>query len=105
MKFQSIGNPDIDDSRYQYKENLNVMVILDASGSMANYEGNVTRMDAAKKAITEFVKGLPKEANVGLRIYGHKGTGNDSDKALSCSSSDLIYPLSMYNAENFESAL
>ncbi len=81
------------------------MVILDASGSMANYEGSVTRMDAAKKAITEFVKTLPGDANVGLRIYGHKGTGNDSDKALSCSSSELIYPLSNYNAANFEQAL
>lgn len=105
LKFQTIGSPDIEDPRYQFKENLNVMVILDASGSMANYEGSVTRMDAAKKAITEFVKTLPGDANVGLRIYGHKGTGNDSDKALSCSSSELIYPLSNYNAANFEQAL
>lgn len=105
LKFQTIGSPDIEDPRYQFKENLNVMVILDASGSMANYEGSVTRMDAAKKAITEFVKTLPGGANVGLRIYGHKGTGKDSDKALSCSSSELIYPLSNYNAANFEQAL
>lgn len=105
LKFQTIGSPDIEDPRYQFKENLNVMVILDASGSMANYEGSVTRMDAAKEAITEFVKTLPGDANVGLRIYGHKGTGKDSDKALSCSSSELIYPLSNYNAANFEQAL
>lgn len=105
LKFQTIGSTDIEDPRYQFKENLNVMVILDASGSMANYEGSVTRMDAAKKAITEFVKTLPGGANVGLRIYGHKGTGKDSDKALSCSSSELIYPLSNYNAANFEQAL
>ncbi|QCR31540.1 VWA domain-containing protein [Lysinibacillus sp. SGAir0095] len=105
MKFQSIGNPEIEDSRYQFKENLNVMVILDASGSMANYEGSVTRMDAAKKAITEFVKGLPENANVGLRIYGHEGSGKNEDKALSCSSSELVYPLSNYNAANFEQSL
>ncbi len=105
MKFQSIGNPEIEDSRYQFKENLNVMVILDASGSMANIEGSETRMDAAKKAITEFVKGLPEDANVGLRIYGHKGSGKNEDKALSCSSSELVYPLSTYNAANFEQSL
>ncbi|WP_255508003.1 VWA domain-containing protein [Lysinibacillus sp. BW-2-10] len=105
MKFQSIGNPEIEDPRYQFKENLNVMVILDASGSMKNYEGNEPRMDAAKKAITSFVKELPENTNVGLRIYGHKGTGSDSDKALSCSSSELVYPLSTYNAGNFEQAL
>ena len=105
LKFQSIGSPDIEEPRYQFKENLNVMVILDASGSMANLEGSQTRMNAAKKAITAFVKGLPKEANVGLRIYGHKGTGSNADKALSCSSSELIYPLSSYDAVNFENAL
>jgi Ca-activated chloride channel homolog len=105
LKFQSIGSPDIEEPRYQFKENLNVMVILDASGSMGNMEGNQTRMNAAKKAISEFVKGLPKEANVGLRVYGHKGTGSNSDKALSCSSSELIYPLSSYDAASFEQAL
>lgn len=105
LKFQSIGSPDIEEPRYQFKENLNVMVILDASGSMGNMEGNQTRMNAAKKAITGFVKGLPEEANVGLRIYGHQGTGSNADKALSCSSSELIYPLSSYNEANFESAL
>jgi Ca-activated chloride channel homolog len=105
LKFQSIGSPDIENPRYQFKENLNVMVILDASGSMGNKEGNQTRMNAAKKAITEFVKGLPKEANVGLRVYGHKGTGSNADKALSCSSSELIYPLSSYDSASFEQAL
>ena len=105
LKFESIGSPDIEDSRYQFKENLNVVVILDASGSMANLEGGQTRMDAAKTAILEFVKGLPEIANVGLRIYGHKGTGNNADKALSCSSSELVYPISNYHAETFEQAL
>ena len=105
LKFQSIGSPDIEEPRYQFKENLNVLVILDASGSMGNMEGNQTRMNAAKNAITEFVKGLPAEANVGLRVYGHQGTGSNADKALSCSSSELIYPLSSYNETNFEAAL
>ncbi len=105
LKFQSIGSPDIEEPRYQFKENLNVMVILDASGSMGNMEGNQTRMNAAKKAITEFVKGLPEEANVGLRVYGHQGTGSNADKALSCSSSELIYPLSSYDPVSFEQAL
>ncbi|WP_404427580.1 VWA domain-containing protein [Ureibacillus chungkukjangi] len=105
MKFQTIGSPEIEDPRYQFKENLNVMVILDASGSMANFEGSVTRMDAAKQAINQFVKGLPEGTNVGLRIYGHLGSGKNTDKALSCSSSELVYPLSTYNAGNFDQAL
>ena len=96
MKFQAIGSPDIDNPRMQFKENLNVLVILDASGSMGKDIGGQTQMAAAKKAILQFVEELPKEANVGLRVYGHKGTGSSTDKAMSCSSSDLLYPLKPY---------
>lgn len=105
MKFQSIGSPDIEDPRMQFKENLNVLVLLDASGSMNKDVGGETQMVAAKKAITGFLEGLPKEANVGLRIYGHKGTGSDTDKALSCSSSDLVYPLTPYEKGAFQASL
>ncbi|MBS4179628.1 vWA domain-containing protein [Lederbergia citrea] len=105
LKFQTIGDPDIDDPRKQFKENLNVLVLLDASGSMRADLGGQTQMDAAKKAITNFMKGLPKDANVGLRIYGHKGTGSNSDKELSCSSSELVYPLAPYDQSAFQSSL
>lgn len=105
MKFQAIGSPDIDNPRMQFKENLNVLVILDASGSMGKDIGGQTQMAAAQKAILHFVDGLPKEANVGLRIYGHKGTGRSSDKAMSCSSSDLIYPLGPYKNTTFKASL
>ncbi len=105
MRFQAIGNPDIEDPRMQFKENLNVLVLLDASGSMRKDLGGETQMAAAKKAITNFVEGLPAEANVGLRIYGHKGTGSDADKARSCASSDLIYPIGKYNKAGFQTSL
>jgi Ca-activated chloride channel homolog len=105
LKFQSIGSPDVEDPRMQFKENLNVMVILDASGSMGKNLGNQTQMDAAKSAITNFVQGLPENANVGLRIYGQEGTGSSADKALSCGSSELIYPIGKYNPATFTEAL
>ena len=105
LKFQSIGGPDVEDPRMQFKENLNVMVILDASGSMGKSLGNQTQMEAAKSAITNFVQGLPENANVGLRIYGQEGTGSSADKALSCASSELIYPISKYNSATFSEAL
>ena len=101
MKFQAIGSPDIDNPRMQFKENLNVLVLLDASGSMGKNIGGQTQMDAAKKAMYILWKELPEEANVGLRVYGHKGTGSSADKAMSCSSSDLIYPLSPYEKACF----
>lgn len=105
LRFQSIGDPDIDDPRKQFKENLNVLVLLDASGSMRADLGGETQMDAAKKAITNFMKSLPKDANVGLRIYGHKGTGSNSDKELSCSSSELVYTLAPYDQSAFQASL
>src|SRR5690554_4816090 len=65
---------------------FNVEIILDSSGSMGNYMDGKTRMELAKESIQKFASTLPEEANVSLRVYGHKGTGKASDKALSCSS-------------------
>ncbi|MBD8071135.1 vWA domain-containing protein [Bacillus sp. PS06] len=105
LRFDLMGSPDIEDSRYQFKENLNVEIILDASGSMAAQAGGKVKMDAAKDSIISFVDQLPEDAKVSLRIYGHKGTGNNADKALSCKSSELVYPMTSYNQANFQDAL
>lgn len=105
LRFQSIGNPEMEDTRYQFKENLNVEIILDASGSMAQAVNGQVKMDAAKASIINFVKELPKEAKVGIRVYGHKGSNADADKKLSCSSSDIMYPISTYDESHFQSAL
>ncbi|MEI5907454.1 VWA domain-containing protein [Bacillus spongiae] len=105
LKFQSLGNPQIEDSRYQFKENLNVEVILDASGSMAQDVGGKTKMEAAKEEILKFVEGLPEGAKVGLRVYGHKGSNADSAKELSCKSSEIVYPINIYETSKFQTAL
>jgi len=105
LKFESIGDPTNTDSRYQFKDNLNVLFIIDASGSMAQKIDGKEKMTSAKDSILNFVNKLPKDAKVGIRVYGHKGTGSDSDKALSCSSSELIYPISNYNEGEFQAAL
>lgn len=105
IRMASFGNPEIGDPRFQFKENYNVEILLDASGSMSAKEGGKTRMEAAKEAIQAFAESLPKEANVSLRVYGHKGSGKDSDKELSCKSSDLVYTLQPYDASKMQSAL
>jgi Ca-activated chloride channel homolog len=105
LKFETFGNPNISDSRYQFKENLNVVFIIDASGSMAQKINGKEKMASAKDSILNFVSKLPKDAKVGIRVYGHKGTGSDADKALSCSSSELVYPISNYNEGEFQAAL
>ncbi|WP_346207542.1 VWA domain-containing protein [Caldifermentibacillus hisashii] len=105
LKFESLGSPENSDSRYQFKDNLNVIFIIDASGSMAQKIDGKEKMTSAKDSILNFVSKLPKDAKVGIRVYGHKGTGSDADKALSCSSSELVYPISNYNEGEFQAAL
>lgn len=105
LKFQAIGSPEMKDTRYQFKENLNVEIILDASGSMAQEVNGKVKMDGAKDAINKFVQQLPKDARVGLRVYGHKGSNSDSDKQLSCSSSEIMYPISNYDSGKFQASL
>ncbi|MGS2779811.1 VWA domain-containing protein [Robertmurraya sp. GLU-23] len=89
----------------QQAETFNVEVILDSSGSMANLMGSKTRMELAKESINKFASSLPKEANISLRVYGHKGTGTDNDKGLSCSSNELIYPMQPYNQAGLDQVL
>ncbi len=84
---------------------LNVSILFDASGSMnAQINGN-TKMDLAKDAVEAFVSDLPDNVNISLTIYGHEGTGDNSDKELSCSSIDEIYPMGPYDEDEFGEAL
>lgn len=99
------GRPDLEDDRYRFKEYLNVEIILDASGSMAKKIDGKTMMEMAKDAIKEFTSELPKDAKVALRVYGHIGGGSEKDKALSCASNELVYPLTTYRASKLNSSL
>ena len=62
-------------------------------------------MDLAKSSIQDFLKSLPPSANVGLRVLGHKGSGADKDKELSCSQTELVYGLEPYNEGKFNGVL
>ncbi|MFD2368593.1 VWA domain-containing protein [Brevibacillus sp. GCM10020057] len=105
IKLASFGSPEMDDPRFRFKEQYNVEILLDASGSMAAEVNGKTKMEAAKEAIRAFAESLPEKANVALRVYGHKGSGKDSDKALSCASSELVYQLQHYQAQGLSDAL
>lgn len=105
INIESFGSPDIEDDRYQFKEQLNVEVILDASGSMGSVIKGKTMMDIAKESINELAASLPEGANIALRVYGHKGTGEEKDKELSCSSNELIYEMKSYDQNLLKQAL
>ena len=72
---------------------VNVIFILDSSGSMAQMAGSEQKMAVAKGALSKYIANLPEQVNVGLMVYGHTGSNNTSDKTLSCNSIEMIYPL------------
>ena len=53
----------------------NIYLVLDGSGSMDNDDcaGGSTKMDVAKKAVTEFVQGLPGSVSLGLVVFDSNG--------------------------------
>lgn len=84
-----------------------VMILLDSSGSMQQKVGTLTKMDAAKLAIKEYLNkaaGLPS-TQVGLLVYGHKGTSAVADKLESCASAEVKVELGKLNTETAGVAL
>jgi Ca-activated chloride channel homolog len=100
-----LDNPESSEEGIKLKENYNIAILLDSSGSMGFMEGNQTRMALAKQAINDFVSGLPEQAKISLQVYGHVGTGSESDKEKSCENVAEVYPLSAYQQEEFKQAL
>ena len=68
---------------------LRLALILDASGSMWAKVGARTRIDIAKEVMAQVVEKLPDDAEVALRVYGHRiGPG----KPGACEDSELVSP-------------
>jgi hypothetical protein len=75
---------------------VNVELILDSSGSMAEeIVPGQTRIDAARDVLGEVIDELPEQdgINVGFRVYGHKGNNTEAGKAVSCRSTELKVPI------------
>ncbi|WP_243522810.1 VWA domain-containing protein [Bacillus pseudomycoides] len=85
--------------------NYNIEILLDASGSMAGKIDGKMKMDIAKEAIQQFVSGLPENVHVSLRVYGHKGSNEEKDKAASCGAIENVYTLQKYNQTTFRQSL
>lgn len=66
-------------------------ILIDASGSMRAMASGKTRMESAKDAVLDFAKQIPEDATMSMRVYGHKGSGNQADKQLSCTSTENFY--------------
>lgn len=82
-----------------------VLLMLDASGSMAARIGGETKMAVAQDALIGFTRKLSESADVALRVYGHTGNNQASGKAESCAGSELLYPFEQLDAARFEAAI
>jgi Ca-activated chloride channel homolog len=87
------------------KEEVNVVLLLDASGSMQGAAGGETKMAIAKRVLRDFVGRLPKAANVALRVYGHVGSNSEADKRRSCRGSEAVLPLQPLDKRKFSRAI
>ena len=97
------GEDEIELAKKQKK--TNVVLLMDASGSMkASVPGGV-KMELAKNSMEKFTEQLQTDTNVALLAYGHKGSGKEADKELSCEEIETVYPLSSYERYGFTKAL
>jgi hypothetical protein len=70
----------------------NFVVILDCSGSMGDRTSEgPSKMEVAKKAVTELIESIPDGRNLAFIIYGH-------DAALKCEAVKVVQPLSELTA-------
>ncbi|WP_153731007.1 vWA domain-containing protein [Sporosarcina obsidiansis] len=86
-------------------QKTNIVILMDASGSMKAEIAGESRMNLAKEAIENFTSELDDSVNVALFAYGHKGKGTEADRKLSCSSIETLYPLGAYEEPSFQEAM
>jgi Mg-chelatase subunit ChlD len=68
------------------------VVILDCSGSMQDRTPDgVSKMDAAKRVVSEFIRDIPNGRRLAFIVYGHKLYGQD--KAKGCQAVEVLMPL------------
>jgi len=81
-------------------DQVNVLFILDSSGSMAaNTTDGKNKIEAAKEAISSYIAQAPENVNYGLMVYGHKGSNSPTDRPLSCAGIEVLYPLGKPNKQ------
>ena len=73
-----------------------LLFIFDSSESMNDLiDGNETKLDAAKKALSDFVAILPADLSVGLEVYGHRETEE-------CEDIEIVVPVGKLNVEKMQ---
>ncbi|MEL4359006.1 MULTISPECIES: vWA domain-containing protein [unclassified Luteococcus] len=70
-----------------------ILLMLDASGSMNQKDpSGLTKIEAAKKALTATVGSIPEQSQVGLRVYGAT-VNTPKPTKQSCTDTQLVHPV------------
>lgn len=87
--------------------NVNTLLILDSSGSMNAMTGGVTRLEAAKTALMNYVAQTSKPVKMGFLVYGHKGNNTAAGKPESCAEAgaELLDEIGTVSRDTFQSSL
>jgi len=73
-----------------------LLFIFDSSESMNDLiDGKETKLDAAKKALSDFVAILPADLSVGLEVYGHRETEE-------CEDIEIVVPVGKLDVEKMQ---
>ena len=75
-------------------EDEKIIFLVDFSNSMNEYLGEKRKIEVALKALYEILPKIPKNAQIGLRIYGHRGGVTPVD---ACMASKLVVPIDKNN--------
>jgi hypothetical protein len=73
--------------------------ILDASGSMLQTLEGRTRLEIAQEVLTARLNALPANAQVGLRVYGHR-VPYQNRETESCADIELVVPIQANGAQS-----
>jgi Mg-chelatase subunit ChlD len=79
---------------------VNIQLVFDASGSMAEPLGAETRIVAARRAIEQVLATLPADnpnMNIGFRVFGHRGDNSEAGRSVSCGSTELLVQMDGIN--------
>ena len=69
-----------------------IELLLDMSGSMWGQIQGVAKIEIAREVLEKLLKGFPKDASLGVRVYGHRSKGD-------CKDSELLIPFGKIDAE------
>jgi Ca-activated chloride channel family protein len=89
-------------------QSVPTMVILDASGSMKETDGDdagSTRMEAAKQAADTLVDEVPADARLGLTVYGAHSGNKAEDKEKGCQDVEVVTPVGTDNGADLKEAI